>query len=182
MFILRISLCLCLLTLFNACQSSRDSDERSSNIIGQWCSPEIEFKGLDLSGLTAEEKSQYQFYLGGLEKLFDNMCIEYFDDRASKRDSYQVSLKLPGEKEEQTEFGDYEILANGKRLVLHTQDLDQLDIELTELSKEKLTWRIPLLEFGLLSGEEMELPEEMADVVMYMTLHKDKTKRNNTIL
>ncbi len=166
-------LCIVLLFQFSACGSSTDTNA-GQQLTGKWCKPDVEIKGLLVDALTQEEKSQYKFLMGGIEKMFEEMCIEYFDDRNTGRDSYQMSIALPNDSEKQSEFGEYELLANGKRLVLHTPENKNINIELTKLTKTEHQWRLQYSDMMKLSGEEVDLPEDLPNFSMYLTFKKEK--------
>lgn len=162
-----------LLLHFFACDSDTDTNAEKQ-LTGKWCKPDVEIKGLLVDALTQEEKSQYKFLMGGIEKMFEEMCIEYFDDRRTGRDSYQMSMALSGDSEKQSEFGEYELLANGKRLVLHTPENKNINIELTKLTKTEHQWRLQYSDMMKLSGEEVDLPEDLPNFSMYLTFKKEK--------
>ncbi len=144
----------------------------TSSIVAQWCAPDLEFKGFDLSTLSPDEKGEWKFLLGGLEKMYEGMSIEYFDDRTSARDSYKMTLQLPNESEPHTEFGEYELLANGSRLLMHTPDGKKLNIEIAPSEKNTQQWRLQMADLLQLGGDTYELPDDMPNVVIYMTFHK----------
>jgi hypothetical protein len=146
----------------------------NKTILGKWCKPDIQIKGLPIGDLNAEEKMEYKFMLGGIEKIFEEMCIEYFNDRVSGRDSYKINIHLPDEVEEQYKFGEYELLAEGKRLVLYTNDNQQINIELTKLTHKEHQWRLQYYDMVRLGGSEVEIPEDLPNFVMYLTFSKEK--------
>lgn len=161
------------LFMFAACsREKKQALPAPASIIAQWSAPELEFKGLDLSILSADEKGEWKFLLGGMEKIFEDMCVEYFDDRPGNKDSYKMTLQLPNEAEPHTEFGEYELLAAGKRLVMYTPDGKKLNVELTRLDQSKQQWRLQMRDLLELSGDLYELPENMPDVVLYMTFQR----------
>jgi len=153
---------------------STSSTTLGKQLTGKWCKPKIEIKGLPIQDLNQDEKAEYLFIMGGIEKMFEEMCIEYFDDRATGKDSYQTSISASSDDEKQNEFGEYELLANGKRLVLQTNDNQRIDIELTKLTEEEHQWRLQYADMMKLSGDKMDLPEGLPNFAMYLTFNKEK--------
>lgn len=160
-----------LAALYFACNPNPSSTQL---LTGKWCQPSVEIKGLPVEDLSPDEKAEYRFMIGGVEKIFEEMCIEYFDDRASGRDSYQTSIYMSDDTEKQNEFGEYELLADGKRLVLHTSDNQRINVELTELTDTEHQWRLQYSDMVKLSGDEMDLPEDLPNFAMYLTFKKEK--------
>ena len=111
--------------------------------------------------------------LEGTERMFSGMCIEYYDDRATGYDSYQASLPIPGTAEKQNSFGEYELLAFGKRLVLHTPDNQWVNIELTKLTKTEHQWRLQYDDLVKLGGNDLDLPLSLPQTALYLTFKKD---------
>jgi hypothetical protein len=147
-------------------------------ILGTWCSPEITLKGFDKGNLTTEEQLELKLMMGMFEKMFKGMCVEYFNDRKdeSQKDSYKTSFVLLDNESSESidESGDYEVLADGKRLVLHPFGEKPINIGV-EITRSYLTWRIQFSDLAKLgaSAEELEdMPLEVASMVMYMTFRK----------
>lgn len=174
MLILSTFLCLFGITIVHFGCNSTHSTTLGKQLTGKWCKPKIEIKGLPMQDLSPDEKAEYRFMVGGIEKLFEEMCIEYFDDRVTGKDSYQTSIYALNDAEKQNEFGEYELLANGKRLVLHTNDNQRIDIELTKLTEEEHQWRLQYADMLKLSGDKMDLPEGLPNFAMYLTFNKEK--------
>lgn len=162
-----------LLTIHFGCNFISPS-EFGKPLIGKWCKPSVVIKGLPTENLSSDEKAEYRFMMGGIEKIFEDMCIEYFDDRTSGKDSYQLSIYSSDSTEKQNEFGEYELLANGKRLVLHTAANQRIDIELSKLTETEHQWRLQYGDMIKLSGSPMDLPEELPNFAMYLTFKKEK--------
>lgn len=162
-----------MLLTFVACTPDKNRKmPASADTVAQWCAPDLAFKGFDLSDLSPDEKGEWKFVLGGLEKMFEDMCVEYFDDRPGNRDSYKMTLQLPNETEPHTEFGEYELLANGQRLLMYMPDGKKLNIQLTKSDPNTQQWRLQIQDLLQFGGDLYELPEEMPNVVIYLTFHK----------
>ena len=143
-------------------------------IVNKWCTPEIDIKGFDLTKLPAEEQLTMKAYLGAMESMFESMCIQFYDDRddAESRDSYETSVQmLDGtDGEGQKSFGDYEILADGKRLILHERGGVPFDIGL-EMTRSYLKLRFQFSDLAKLGGSDEDLedmPLEVANMAIYM--------------
>lgn len=172
------SVLLLLLTMgLGACHKAtkkEDNPTPQTRILGVWSSPSIEFKGFDKSEASQEELAEYEFMLGGLSRLFESMTIEFFEDGVTK-DSYQISMKIPGEAEPQKEFGEYELRANGKRLIIHDQNTrSKVDVELAKLTNEEMQWRMQFSDLAKFGGQDVGFAwdEAMPNMVLYMTFRK----------
>jgi hypothetical protein len=158
---------------FASCMSEQNKETSASlPHIAQWCTPDLEFRGFDQSVLSDDEKGEWQFILNGLEKIFEHMCVEYFNDRPGNKDSYKMTVQLPNEVEPHTEFGEYELLASGKRLIMYMPNGKKLNIEVNQLDETKQQWRLQMQDLFQFSGDHYNLPSEMPEVIIYMTFHK----------
>ncbi len=174
----RSFLCTGLITALLFACTPGSAPKPNKMLIGKWSHPDIEIKGLPMDQLSREEKAEYRFIMGGMEKMFEDMTIEYFDDRPGSRDSYQTTVITEDSQEKQSDFGEYELLAQGKRLVLHTPDNQSVDIEITQLTPKSHQWRLQYSDMLRLSGEAMEMDQDFPNFAMYLTFKKAKTLEN----
>lgn len=173
-YLLVILLALSLTTCESVYPEDIEKATPQSIIIGQWCSPDIDFSRVERLEIDNTQQRQYIFMLGGLSKFFEKMSIEFFEDGITK-DSYLIATQLPGEKECHKEFGEYELRANGKRLIMHDiKTRDRINIEIQKISKDTMLWRIPfsdLVKFGA-KGMSLKWMEGPPDFDTYITLKK----------
>lgn len=158
--------------IFVACKrNTKNTNLMDSKIIAQWCDPSLEFENMKVP-LTPDEKGQWPFILGGLEKMYKDMCIEYFDDRTGSRDSYKLTFRLPGDIATNTEFGEYELLASGTRLLMYTPKGKKINIGVSKLDDNMQQWYLQIADLLKLAGDTYELPEDMPNIVIHLTFHK----------
>lgn len=137
-------------------------------LIGKWSRP-----ALEIIGLNQEEKSEYNFVENNFKNIFGNMQIEYFDDRDNKLDTYQIGISAPAKTKGKNDFGEYEVLANGKRLVLHTTDSQSIDINIASITEQEQQWRLRYSDMIKLSGGDIDLPEDLPNCTIYLTFKKE---------
>lgn len=150
-----------LVLCLTACQpiNSEEVEKKTpqSFLIGQWTAPDIDFSRIERLEIDSDQHRQYIFMLAGLGKLFEKMSIEFFEDGITK-DSYLFTTQLPGEKETYKEFGEYELRANGKRLIVYDlRTNERLNIALEQLSNDTMQWRMQFCDLIKFASKDRQL-------------------------